>query len=165
MITSLVKILVFVTLFVLSACSVQHVATHNYPVSNFKYRHLDFDYKAAWNTTQTDHQVIFDGILKNIRYAFIDDLDLTIFLLAPDGNVRARTTSIPVLRQSRKNDVIPFHAELKNVVLNRGETLMFVIHYQGSDSGRDGIDWHSAFAVDAMTGESRRQKNVEPEEW
>jgi hypothetical protein len=161
----LIKTLILVSLFIfLGSCSRNVVAKH-YPASGFPYRHSDFDYKVAWRTTQADSVVIIEGILKNVRYAYIDDLVLTVYLLGPDGKTRKHATSIPIPQHSRMDEVIPFYAKIKNAALNQGDTLVFTLQYQGSEGGMDGVNWHSTFAVDAMTGALRHKETVKPEEW
>lgn len=146
----IVKTLSFVAMLALSACSSQYVM---HDVSGFPYRHSDFDYKVAWKTTQTNNAVVIDGVLKNIRYAAVDSVDVTVYLVGADGKVHGRTTTIPIPQHSRIDEIVPFTAELRNVALNQGDTFKFVIHYISSDGGpEDGNDWRSTFIADAMTG-------------
>jgi hypothetical protein len=162
----MIKTLALVLLLVLSACSAQYAVTQQNPAAGFPYRHSDFDYKAAWKTTEANNVVVIDGILKNVRYPYIDSLDLTVFLLGTDGKVRARATTIPVPQHSRMDEVIPFNVELRDVVLNPGDTFKFEIHYIGDVGGANGrVDWRSTFAVDAMTGSVRHKDNLTSEEW
>lgn len=162
----IIKTMVLVSLFVLSACSAQSVVTQQYPAASFAYRHSDFDYKVAWKTTRANNAVVIEGILKNVRYPYIDSLDLTVFLLGTDGKVRARATAIPVPQHSQAYEVIPFNLELQNVTLNTGDTFQFVIHYTSTEGGADdGTDWRSTFAADAMTGASKHKENLKPKEW
>jgi len=162
----MIKTLALISLLLLSACSAQYAAIQQNPADGFPNRHRDFDYKVAWKTTVANNEVVIDGILKNVRYPYIESLDLTVFLLGTDGKVRARATTIPSPQQSRVDEVIPFNAELRNVTLNPGDTFKFVIHYMGGEGGpEDGVDWRSTFAVDAMTGAVRHKDNIKPEEW
>jgi len=159
------KTLMLAFLLIVTACTAHDIETHRYPAEGFPFRHSDFDFKVAWKVTKLNNVVKIDGILKNTRYAFIDNLDVTIYLMGLDGKIRARTASIPTQQQSHRNDVIPFSASLKNISLHQEDTLLFLIHYLGDDGGHDTVDWHSSFAVDAITGATRHKENVKPEEW
>lgn len=119
----MIKTLALVSLFVLSACSARYAATQQYSVANFSYRHSDFDYKIAWKTTQTNDVVVIDGILKNVRYPHIEQVELTIFLQGPDGKVRARATALPFPQQSHMDEVVSFSVKVNKVVLNPGTRL------------------------------------------
>jgi hypothetical protein len=163
---AIIKTLVLLGLLILSACSAQNVATQRNPAADFSFRHSDFDYKVAWKTTEANNAVVIDGILKNIRYPYVDSLDITIFLLGTDGKIRARASTIPTPQKSQSGDVIPFSVELRKVALNQGDVFKFVIHYQADLGGaEDGIDWHSTFAVDAMTGAVLHRDSLKSEEW
>jgi len=154
------------SLFLLSACSAQHAVKQQNPSEGFPYRHSDFDYKVAWRTTGADNMVAIDGIMKNVRYATINSLDLTLFLIGTDGKVRARTTTLPFPQTSMLGDPVSFSAKLKDAALKPGDTIKFAIHYVAGEGGRDsGVDWNSTFAVDALTGAVLHKDNLKPEEW
>ena len=162
----MIKVLSLISLLLLSACSAQYGAIQQNPSDGFPYRHSDFDYKVAWKTTESNNEVFIYGILKNIRYPYIDGIELTVFLLGTDGTVRARATTIPFPQQSKANEVVSFNATLQNVTLKKGDTFNFVIHYKGSEGGMDGgVNWNSTFAVDAMTGAGQQKDNLESEKW
>jgi hypothetical protein len=161
-----IKSLALAALFILTACSAQHVATQQYPAAGFPFRHSDFDYKVAWKTTEANNSVFIDGILKNVRYPYIESLDMAVFLLGTDGKVRARASTIPTPQQSQTGEVIPFTVELRNTTLNPGDTFKFLVHYQADLGGPEGgIDWRSTFAVDAVTGAALHKDSLKPEEW
>jgi hypothetical protein len=162
----LIKTVMLAALFILSACSAQQIATQKYTSAVFPFRHSDFDYKIAWKTTEANNVVVIDGIVKNVRYSYIDSINLTVFLLGPDGKIRTRATTVPAPQQTMKDDVVPFTVELHNVSLKPGDTLKFTIHYGGGDGGMDGgVDSLSTFGVDAMTGAVLHKDNLKPEEW
>lgn len=162
----MIKVLMMISLLLLSGCSAQYAAIQQDPAAGFPYRHSDFDYKVAWKTTEENNVVAIDGILKNVRYPYIESLDLTVFLEGTDRKVRARATTIPFPQQSQVDEVVFFNAKLNNVTLKPGDTFKFVIHYVGGEGGQDGSsDWRSNFAVDAMTGAVRHRDNIKSEEW
>lgn len=163
----ILNMLALILMFAIVAPGIADAAAQQYSVADFPYRHSDFDYKVAWKTTPSDGGVSISGLLKNIRYPFIDQVDVTIFLLGPNHKVRARKTALPVPQQSRQNDVVSFAVKLNNVSFNQGDTLAFAIHYNGSEGGGGGggVDWQSTFAVDAITGAPIKKGNGTSEEW
>ncbi|BCS53366.1 hypothetical protein [Geobacter sp. SVR] len=171
MMTCMIRTVIAVSLFLLIPLGQGCTAAAQYSVADFPFRHTAYDYKVAWKTGQAGNGTTIDGIMKNTRYPDIDQLDLTIFLIGPNQKVRARTTTIPAPQQSRRNDVVPFSAKLKDVSLNQGDTLVFELHYRGSEGGGGrsggggGVDWHSTFAVDALTGQPREEEKGKTEEW
>lgn len=156
---------VLVSLFILSASSVLYAATLQNSAAGFPNRHSDFDYKIAWKTAQVKKDVLIEGVMKNTRYANIDGIELTIFLVGKDGKTLARATALPFPQQSRADEVVSFSTKLHKVALKSGDTLKFIIQYTGSDGGGGGADGNSGFAVDAMTGASLHKENVKPDEW
>lgn len=159
------KILMLLSMLALSGCSVNHDAVRQSPAAGFSYRHTDFDYKVAWNTTQAENEVVIDGILKNVRYTNIEQLDLTIFLRGPDGKLRARVTTIPFPQQSKIDEVASFSAQMHNITIKQGDTLQFLIHYLGTEGAGGGIDWISTFSADALTGASHHHDRVKAGDW
>lgn len=149
----------------LVACTAPHAAKQD--IAAYPFRHSDFDYRVAWKTFQSDKGFVIDGIMKNVRYAYIDSLDLTISVIGKNNKVRARGTSIPVPQHSRIDEVIPFAVKLPNVSAEQGDILQFLIHYKGSEGGRnEGIDWRSSFAVDALSGVTLdKEGTAHPEKW
>jgi hypothetical protein len=151
------RTLMLVAMFAVSACSYGYVVQQD--LTAYPFRHDAFDYRTAWRTSQVGSAILIDGVLKNVRYAYIDDLDLMIQVVGQDGTVRSRATVFPIPQHSRMDEVVPFSAKLPDVTLVPGDTLLFMLHYRGNEGGdgNDGIDWHSSFTVDAMSGAEIRQ--------
>ena len=153
-----------VSLWCLAACGIQ-ASAGRVGVADFPYRSSAFDYKMAWKTTRTDNGVNIDGVLKYIRYAHIDNSQITVWLLDRDRRVLARAADIPFPQQRQKEEESTFSLKLDNVVLDQGDILKFVIHYQGKDGETGGIDWVSGFSADALTGEVLRNESSKEDGW
>lgn len=115
-------------------------------------RYTDFDFKYAWRTAQVDRGLAVDGLLKNIRYANVDDVVLTVSLLNREGKLLADETIFPIPQQIRMDDDRSFDLVLKNVVLSPGDLLRFQIRYRINEGGTDSFTWLGSFTVDAATG-------------
>ncbi|BCS54216.1 hypothetical protein [Geobacter sp. SVR] len=149
----IITILLMLAMFALQACSTQYVVQRD--LGAYPFNHRDFDYHVAWKTSQPGDGVVIDGLLRNVRYASIDEIEVTVDLVAPDGKDRSHATVFPVPQYSRQDDVVPFGLKLPNVAaMSQGDTLRFMLHYRGSDGGGDdnGIEWRSVFTVNAMSG-------------
>lgn len=160
------KMLVMVAaVLAMAGCGVQQYAkTTN--VAGYPYRHSDFDYKYAWKTALTDQGVAIDGVMKNVRYAYIDSVLLTVNVLDKEGKLIARASDFPGPQQTREGDVSQFKLLLGNIKPAAGDTYQFIVHYRGNEGGnQSGVDWISSFKVDALTGAVIRPPARDPNEW
>lgn len=121
-------------------------------ISEYPHRYADFDYKYAWKTVRTDQGLMINGVMKNVRYPYIDSVDLTVFVRNRDDRVFARATTFPSPQQSRQGDVINFGLLIKGVKPVPGDVIEFLVHYKGSEGNDDALDWHNSFKADALTG-------------
>lgn len=156
--------LALLLLFSLFACTTPHAAKQD--IAAYPFRHSDFDYRVAWRTIQSEKGLVIDGIMKNVRYAYTESLDLRISLIDKYNKVRARGTTFPVPQHSQLDEEIPFTIILPKVFIEQGDILRFMIHYKASEGGHNnGIDWRSSFAVDAMSGATLYRENLDPDKW
>lgn len=150
---------------IMAACSGHKYSLYT-NVSEYPYRHADFDYKYAWKTTATDQGLAIDGVMKNVRYAYIDSLQLTVTAMGKDKSVVARASTFPMPQFSKVGDVTHFNLLLRNMKPAPGDELKFLVHYKGNEGGNQGgVDWYSRFKVDAVTGSVIRPPARNPDEW
>ncbi|HEY4744906.1 MAG TPA: hypothetical protein VIH45_09635 [Desulfuromonadaceae bacterium] len=152
---------------VMSACGLEQYVRHT-DVSGYPYRYTDFDFKYAWKTTPTTDGVVIDGVMKNIRYPTIDDLELTVFVLGKQENVITRAITFPVPQQGRdyEETVNYFSLPLRGVTPVSGNVYEFLAHYKGGYGGnKGGVEWRSTFKVDAMTGAVMHRQPKNPDIW
>lgn len=156
---------ILASLMIMTACGAhQHVKQTS--VTGYPYRYADFDYRYAWKTATTDHGVVIDGVMKNVRYAFIDSVYLTVNVLGKDEKVVARASTFPMPQQTRENDVCHFSLLLEDIKPAPGDVFQFLVHYTGNEGGKkSGINWISSFKVDALTGAAIRAQSGYPDEW
>lgn len=140
-----------VTMLLVAGCGL-HLYAPTVNLDEYPYRHNDFDYHYAWKTGATDKGLVVDGFLKNVRYAYIDSLELTLKVLDKDGKVVAEASDLPMPQQSSQGDLCNFSLLFKNIKLTPDTIFLFEIRYRG-DTGQDGgFNWNSSFKVDALTG-------------
>lgn len=155
---------VLASLLVLTACGQRYVKHSN--VAGYPNRYADFDYKYAWKTATTDQGVVIDGVMKNVRYAYIDSVLLKVSVPGKDEKIVASASTFPMPQQTRQEDVIRFSLLLKDFKPAPGDVYQFLVHYTGNEGGnRSGIDWISSFKVDAVTGAAIRAPDGSADEW
>jgi hypothetical protein len=168
--SNLVRILVIfvaivASLVVMAGCGI-HSHAKDTDVSGYPYRYADFDYKYAWKTTAADKGLLIAGVMKNVRYAFIDSVLLTVNAIDKDGKIIATATDFPMPQQTRQDEVSFFSLLLKDVKPAPGDILQFRVHYTGNEGNPDGtVDWHGSFKVDAMTGAAIIAPRKNPGDW
>jgi len=134
----------------LAACAGTQVTKQN-PADNFTFKHRDFDLHYAWNASQIEQGVRIDGLIKNVRYPNIDDLEIKVSLLNKEHKVIADGVAFPVPQKVQVNDYRSFGMILKNAKLSGGDQLQFLVSYSASE-GQTALSWVSSFLVKAATG-------------
>jgi hypothetical protein len=156
---------VLATLLVMAGCGLQHFSKP-VDVSDYPYRHADFDYRYAWKTVATDQGLLIDGVMKNVRYPYIDSVMVTVHLLDKDGKTVATAADLAAPQQSREGEVSYFSLALGNVRPAAGDIFRFQVHYTGNEGGdQSRVDWHSSFKADALTGTIIRPHGRDPDKW
>lgn|GEM_PF-667086 len=158
------KMLAVLAVLLVTGCGVHRYA-HDADVSGYPYRHADFDYKYAWKTTTTDQGVAIDGVMKNVRYPYIDSIILKVEVLDRDGNRRSGASDFPHPQQTREGDVSRFSLLLRDVRPAAGDSFRFTVHYTGNEGSDQKINWISIFTADALTGTIIRPPGKTPDRW
>lgn len=164
MMSFVLRTIALVVLAVLAAVPTVHAGDVS-PVAGMPYRYADFDFKYAWRTVQVDRGLAVDGLLKNVRYASVDDVVLTVSLLSREGKLLADATTFPIPQQIRMDYDSPFDLVLKNVVLSQGDLLRFQIRYRVNEGDTNSFNWLGSFTVDAATGRVPAEKGKPADGW
>ena len=122
------------------------------PFAGLPYRYNSFDLKVAWKVEPTRQGLAVDGVLKNVRYARMDDLDVTVSLLDPRQRVLAKARTFIIPRSANLDEYRNFDLVLENVTLKKGDLFRFDIHYVAVDDHDSTLNWYTTFIVDAETG-------------
>ncbi|WP_250680697.1 hypothetical protein [Geomonas sp. Red32] len=108
------------------------------------YRYEQFDMALAWELRRSENETVVDGILKNLRYAFMEGIELWVAAAGPDGSVRARAVCYITPHQLRQDELAPFAVKLP-LLIEPGDILQFTYCYSGSDGGDGGSKWTQSF--------------------
>ncbi|GFO57633.1 hypothetical protein GMSM_46400 [Geomonas sp. Red276] len=72
------------------------------------YRYQQFDMALAWEIRRSEKETVVDGILKNLRYAFMEGIELWVAATGPGGSVRARAACYITPHELRQDELAPF---------------------------------------------------------
>ena len=98
--------------------------------------YVQFDVDLAWQVKSVGSQTLVTGELKNLRFQFMDDIEVWVAALDAAGKQRARSVSFIAPHELRKGEIAPFSLTLP-VAVAQGSTLRFTYNYTGSDGGDD----------------------------
>ena len=143
---------VLAALLVMAGCGVSYQQVKPVNLAEYPYRHAAFDYRYAWSTLNTYQGVVIEGVMKNVRYAFIESIEIKVELQGKDGKTIARASDFPRPQQTREGDVSHFGLLLKDSKPVAGDTFQFTVHYKGNEGDTSRLNWISIFKVDALTG-------------
>jgi hypothetical protein len=150
--TRLVRwVLMMVMMTALAGCAAWNAERPN-PVAGLPYHHSDFDLKVAWKTSLTDEGLVVEGLIKNVRYAYMRDLDVTVALLDREKRVLAEHGELLVPVSLYIDYDQPFSVVLRDARPAPGDLLRFRITYRAVEGADSIFNWLSIFTVDAATG-------------
>ena len=109
-----------------------------------------FDLKLAWQVKKEPGRTVVEGIAKNVRFAFMYDLEIWVTALDRHGKAQARSMSFIIPHRLDLDQSAPFTVKLPEQA--PGTRLRITYRYRGSDGGDDegffgegGIPWSQTF--------------------
>ena len=100
-------------------------------------RYEKFDAVLAWEVRDAGPGMIIDGEFKNVRYAYMEDVEVWVVLLDPAGKRVARGVGYVIPQLLPRDEVAPFTVKLPVRALP-GTKLQFTYKYKGLEGGSDG---------------------------
>jgi hypothetical protein len=149
-------------LFTLSACAAPTVKQN--PAADFAFIHKDFDLRYAWNASQTDQGVRIDGLIKNLRFPKVENLEIQVRLVNKAHKVSSSGAAFPIPQPIDANDYRSFELRLPHAELAEGDQLQFITSYVIA-VGQGSISWISNFTVNAITGAVVGARKNSSDEW
>jgi len=107
------------------------------------HQYSSFDAMISWKIICVEGKTFINGDFKNIRYAFMENVEVWVVLLDPAGKKVCRGSDFILPCRLDKNLVAEFSIELPAATLV-GAKLVFTYKYDGSDGG-DGMKWMQSF--------------------
>jgi hypothetical protein len=110
-----------------------------------------FDLVMGWETKLVNGKTVVDGVVKNVRYAAMYDLEIWVAVLDPRGKEKSRSVSYLIPRQLNLDESADFSVKLP-VAVAPGTRLRFTYRYRGSEGGEGigsglerGTNWMQSF--------------------
>jgi hypothetical protein len=146
---AILTILVSMTAALLGSCA-SYPNTTKIRLETLPQHYSQFDVRLAWETKTAGNQTVVDGVAKNVRYAYMYDLEIWVAVLNNAGKVVARSVSFVIPRQLNQDEAAEFSLKLP-VAAPPGTRLRFTYQYRGSDGGdsrgfgEGGTPWMQSF--------------------
>ena len=101
-----------------------------------------FDVQMAWEVRSAKGSTVIDGVIKNIRYFEMSQLQIQVSSL--DENGKKVHQAVDFINTLRENEAGTFTLKLPQ--LESGSRLRFIYSYIGTDGGRSGGTlWEQSF--------------------
>jgi len=103
----------------------------------------EFDAQLAWEVKSLGDSTVIDGVIKNIRYYEMDDVEIWVTSLNADGKEAQR--AVDFVHMLKENESAAFKLKIPKVA--SGTKLHFMYKYiaqEGGDSG-DSMSWRQTF--------------------
>jgi len=102
-----------------------------------------FDMALSWEIRQAGRETTVEGVLKNLRYAHMDGIEIWVAVVDAAGKAGARSACF-IPHQIRQDEIAPFSVKLP-LLVETGTLLRFTYKYQGADGGEGGLNWPQSF--------------------
>ena len=117
-------------------------------LENLPHHYSQFDALLSWEERPVGDQLLVDGVYKNIRWDYEDNIEIWVAVLSPAGKILARSVSFVIPQELRLDEMAPFSLKLP-VRAAPGLKLRFTYKYRASEgSSQEGagrIDWMQSF--------------------
>jgi hypothetical protein len=106
--------------------------------------YAQFDAKLAWEVKAVDGSTVIDGVVQNIRYYEMSNLEVWIFSL--DANGKEVHRGVDFVFRLMENEAGPFTIKIPRVA--SGTRLQFLYKYlglNGDSESADAVSWSQSF--------------------
>jgi hypothetical protein len=107
-----------------------------------------FDAKLGWAVTSGTTGTTINGIIKNVRYEKMENIEIWASLLDSKGKLLARSVDYIIPTRLDRDDLAPFTITLSSAAPAEGK-LIFTYKYSGEDGsgdkGGDNGNWMQSF--------------------
>jgi hypothetical protein len=144
----MVKHLLFVilTLAFLGSCAAYR-DVYREQLASLPQRYSQFDMRLAWSIKVVGTETLIDGVLENIRYPQMGDIEVWVSARDAGGSIIARSVSYIIPRDLRRDEVAPFSLRLP-VAAEPGAKLLFTYRYHAHEDVEDGTTWLQSFEAE-----------------
>jgi len=111
--------------------------------------YVQFDAKFAWQVTSAGSSSVIEGVVQNIRYYEMDDLEIWVFVLDAQGKEVFRT--VDFVYSLKENEAAQFTLKIPHVA--SGTKLHFLYRYMGHEGGGESgsaAKWSQSFKSEVL---------------
>ena len=112
-------------------------------------RYSQYDIVMAWEIRASGPETIISGVIKNVRFAYLDGLEVWVAALDDSGKTGASSACFIIPSQLKQDQIATFDIKLP-VPAQPGSQLRFSYKYQNSE---DGGGNRQSFDVEVPKGE------------
>lgn len=132
---------------VLGACVAPQVPDSE-RFARYPQRYRQFDLDLAWDYRTADAATIIEGVVKNVRYARMDGLEIWVALPGGAGKAGERSVAFVIPPMLTLDQSETFSLKLPREV-RPGEKLEFTYTYRAFEGGdKTGLSWLQSFTTE-----------------
>jgi len=112
--------------------------------------YVQFDAVLAWQISSAGGRILIDGEFQNVRYDYMEEVEIWVAALDPAGRTLARTADFPLGMPLKRDHILPFSVSLPSSAAQASK-LRFTYKYRlrgGNDlAGAGNMPWRQSFEV------------------
>ena len=123
-------------------------------LKNMPQQYAQFDLKVGWAVTSEKDTTLITGVIQNVRYAFMENVEIWVAVRDSQGTVIARAVDYVAPGRLDRDQLAAFAVKLPKSGVESA-TLQFTYKYTGSDGGGDdggAINWMQSFDAPLPAG-------------
>jgi hypothetical protein len=105
---------------------------------DFPYHQSAYDLQVGWKPVLSGTDLHIEGVLRNVRFFQVRDLDVTVYLYDRNGILKGKGGDLPLPVPVAQGDVAEFDVKLGTVTISPGDRLEFKVIYYDLDGDRGG---------------------------
>ena len=140
-----ILVLLSLSLLLLSACGAPGQQIRK-SLEEYPQQYRQFDAQLAWRITPAGAESLIDGVLKNVRYYEMNELEIWVFTLDASGHETNRAVSF--VSRLKEQELGSFRLTIPRV--STGQHLRFIYRYrpnEGGDRYDQSTPWLQSFDV------------------
>jgi len=119
-------------------------------LTTLPHNYSQFDVKMSWEVKAVEGNTVINGVVQNVRYTIMEDLEIWVALHDSKGKLLSRAVCFIIPRQLDMGDAAPFNIKLP-MLAYPGSKFIFTYKYSGFDGGGNdgmaggGSNWMQSF--------------------
>jgi hypothetical protein len=110
-----------------------------------------FDARLAWDTRVVGADIHIDGVVENVRYFEMENVEIWVVLRDPKGNTVSRSSSFIIPIRLKEYETAPFSLTLPALTVP-GSKLVFTYRYEAIEDEHDARKWMQSFEAEVPQG-------------